>query len=755
MLGRLKVTLLVKFLTTIFVLSVILLVAIWLILPSYLKGYVEENDQEWIQRDITIQKVNINPFTFTVSTNNVEIKEPNSSKNFVTFDKLLVNFDFWPLLQSKISIKEITLTNLLGSVVQKENSFNFSDLLTSKKTNETETPSEPIEFNLRNINIIKSSIHYTDTQLGSTLVLDSITIKDQSFTSVDTIFDADVTFQQPEGGKVKGAFEYDLSSDNYKVDTVIETWQLAPFKSYVTSGIRLSEFDGELGANINIAGNTNTDFIKSSGQVSVDDFKLVDPENKPLISIGKFFMDITQIDSQTNVYDFKNILVDNSHINFEYLPNGDNFTKWLVTSNTSPNNASAEENTTTDYYVSPFEMLSVYIYDMTKEYIFKSYTAEKILFSNFNLKFYDYTLEDPFFMDLTGVTIGSDNIRPENQFANFHVNGKMNSTGIIDGDISVSRQGVENMTVDMNVKGLFLNRFSPYGRFYTAHRFMEGISSFSNKSVIKDSYLTSTNRLHVEKIKVSKKDKTKSGNSLPMRLAVALIKDANGNVNLDIPIEGPINDPKYKYGKVIWQVVKNLFAKMIASPAKALSNALKINENDLKNIYFDNGQIGLSPFQKKPLDAIVGVLNKKPALTIALTHLYNKEYEMDAIALKSAKIAYLKQSDVELDKSIPIGKQAFDLSSTDPEFLAYLKTKTPGFDETISIPENARRLLSREAVVTQLESVIEKQKQLIKEYLVVEKAIPENRFSIKDGAFSEEAMNQSRPKFEVKFEAVE
>lgn len=755
MLGRLKVTLLVKFLTTIFVLSVILLVAIWLILPSYLKDYVEENDQEWIQRDITIQKVNINPFTFTVSTNNVEIKEPNSSKNFVTFDKLLVNFDFWPLLQSKISIKEITLTNLLGSVVQKENSFNFSDLLTSKKTNETETPSEPIEFNLRNINIIKSSIHYTDTQLGSTLVLDSITIKDQSFTSVDTIFDADVTFQQLEGGKVKGAFEYDLSSDNYKVDAVIETWQLAPFKSYVTSGIRLSEFDGELGANINIAGNTNTDFIKSSGQVSVDDFKLVDPENKPLISIGKFFMDITQIDSQTNVYDFKNILVDNSHINFEYLPNGDNFTKWLVTSNTSPNNASAEENTTTDYYVSPFEMLSVYIYDMTKEYIFKSYTAEKILFSNFNLKFYDYTLEDPFFMDLTGVTIGSDNIRPENQFANFHVNGKMNSTGIIDGDISVSRQGVENMTVDMNVKGLFLNRFSPYGRFYTAHRFMEGISSFSNKSVIKDSYLTSTNRLHVEKIKVSKKDKTKSGNSLPMRLAVALIKDANGNVNLDIPIEGPINDPKYKYGKVIWQVVKNLFAKMIASPAKALSNALKINENDLKNIYFDNGQIGLSPFQKKPLDAIVGVLNKKPALTIALTHLYNKEYEMDAIALKSAKIAYLKQSDVELDKSIPIGKQAFDLSSTDPEFLAYLKTKTPGFDETISIPENARRLLSREAVVTQLESVIEKQKQLIKEYLVVEKAIPENRFSIKDGAFSEEAMNQSRPKFEVKFEAVE
>ena len=751
MLTKSKAALLLKILVVLVSIFVGIIILAWLALPGYLKDYVENHDKEWINREITIEKVSINPFIWEVGVHNAVIKEPNSQANFLSFDRLMVNFDFWPLLQSKISAKEITLTNLLGSVIQKGDTLNFSDLLTSKKTTETQASSEPITFNLRNLNILKSSIHYTDTQLDNTLILDSITIIDQSFTSEDIVFNADVAFQQPEGGKVKGTFEYDLSTNDYKADANIETWQLAPFKSYVTSGIRLSEFDGELGADIIIAGNTNTDFIKSSGQVTVNDFKLIDPENKPLISIGKFFMDIKEINSKENIYDFKDILVDNTHVAFEYLPNGDNFTKWLVTPVTQANVASAEENKATDYYVSPFEMLSVYIYDMTKEYIFKSYTAEKILFSNFNLKFYDYTLEDPFFMDLTEVNIGANDIKPENQFANFHVNGKMNSTGVIDGDISVSRQGVENMTVDMNIKGLFLNRFSPYGRFYTAHRFMEGISSFSNKSVIKDSYLTSTNRIHVEKIKVSKKNKTKSGRSLPMRLAVALIKDANGNIDLDIPIEGPINDPKYKFGKVVWQVVKNLFTKMVTSPVKALSNSLKVNEDDLRNVYFDNGQIGLSPLQKKPLDALVSVLNKKPALTIALTHLYNKEYEMDAIALKSAKVAYLKQSGIELDKSIPLGKHAFDLPNTDTQFLTYLKKKTPNFDETISIPENARRLLGPENVVTQLEDVIAKQKQLIKDYLVTEKGIPETRFTLKDGATTEEAMNQSRPKFEVKF----
>lgn len=745
MLDRLKITLLVKILATIFVLCIVLLITIWVVLPGYLRNYLEENDKDWIKRDITIQKVAINPFTFTVSVNNVEIKEPDSQENFITFDELLVNLDFWPLFQSKISTEEITLTNFLGKVIQNGKVFNFSDLLNEKNTPKTEDSSKPIAFNLRNINILKSSIHYTDTQLESTLVLDSITISDQSFTSGDTVFDANVAFQQPEGGLVNGTFEYDLSNNNYKVYALIESWQLAPFKSYVTSGFRLGEFDGEFGADLNVSGNANTDFIKSSGQVSVDKLKLVDPENKPLISVGKFLVDITQIDSQANVYDFKDILVDDTQIAFEYLTNGDNFTKWLV------NTASAEETIESKHYVSPFEMLSLYIYDMTKEYIFKSYTAERILFSNFNLKFYDYTLEDPFYMDLQNLEIKSINIKPENQFARFDVNGKINNTGTIDGAVSVSRQGVENMEVDMRIKGLFLNRFSPYGRFYTAHLFEEGITSFTNKSIIKDAYLTSNNKLYVEKIKVSKKNKTQSGYSLPMRLAVALMKDSNGNIDLEIPIEGPINDPKYKYGKVIWQIVKNLFTKMVTSPVKALSNSLKLDASDLDNIYFDNGQIGLSPKQKKPLDGIALILTKKPDFNIEMNHLYNVEYEKDALALKSAKLAYLKQSDLPIDSNVPIGKQAFDLPSTDTKFLDYLKTSTPSFDETISIPENARRLLGEETLVNELDLVVAKQKQLVKDYLVKEKNIAENRFKIKDASTNEKAINQSQPKFEVKF----
>jgi len=54
---------------------------------------------------------------------------------------------------------------------------------------------------------------------------------------------------------------------------------------------------------------------------------MIDPENKPLISVGNLFVDIIQVDSKENIYDFKDILVDKTQVNFEYLPNGDNFSK--------------------------------------------------------------------------------------------------------------------------------------------------------------------------------------------------------------------------------------------------------------------------------------------------------------------------------------------------------------------------------------------------------------------------------------------
>ena len=131
--------------------------------------------------------------------------------------------------------------------------------------------------------------------------------------------------------------------------------------------------------------------------------------------------------------------------------------------------------------------------------------------------------------------------------------------------------------------------------------------------------------------------------------------------------------------------------------------------------------------QHKSLNSIVKVLSKKEDVVIELNHLFNKEYEMDAIALKKVKSDYLKQSGLPIDSEIPIGKQAFDIPTSDEGFLEYLKRITPNYDETISVPENARNLLGHDFIDQELLNISTKQKEIIKDYLIAEKNIPENR----------------------------
>jgi len=104
-----------KFFKIIAVLVVVFFVSIiilWFALPSILKDYIESNDKELINREITIGKIKINPLKLKANIYNSTIKEVNGKTNFLSFDKLSVNFDLYDLLKKKVSTDEVILTNL-------------------------------------------------------------------------------------------------------------------------------------------------------------------------------------------------------------------------------------------------------------------------------------------------------------------------------------------------------------------------------------------------------------------------------------------------------------------------------------------------------------------------------------------------------------------------------------------------------------------------------------------------------------------
>src|SRR5262249_21178688 len=106
---------------------------------------------------------------------------------------------------------------------------------------------------------------------------------------------------------------------------------------------------------------------------------------------------------------------------------------------------------------------------------------------------------------------------------------------------------------------------------------------------------------------------------LPVRLGLALLRDRNGVIALDVPVEGSLDDPKFRLGRVILHAVVNVFTKLVTSPFKLLARSFAGHEDvDLRVIEFPAGWAALPETARPNLDAVSKGLTERPGLTLAI-----------------------------------------------------------------------------------------------------------------------------------------
>jgi hypothetical protein len=121
-------------------------------------------------------------------------------------------------------------------------------------------------------------------------------------------------------------------------------------------------------------------------------------------------------------------------------------------------------------------------------------------------------------------------------------------------------------------------------------------------------------------------------NSLPVKLAVALMTDRNGVIDLDLPISGSMNDPQFRMGPVIWKVITNLLAKAITVPLSLLVSAIGgWGGVELTTVYFTLGSAGLADGARTGLDKVAQALQDRPALKLTVVGSANLQAEREAI----------------------------------------------------------------------------------------------------------------------------
>jgi hypothetical protein len=124
-----------------------------------------------------------------------------------------------------------------------------------------------------------------------------------------------------------------------------------------------------------------------------------------------------------------------------------------------------------------------------------------------------------------------------------------------------------------------------------------------------------------------------AANSLPVKLAVALLADSNGVIDLNVPLSGSLNDPQFRIWPIVWKVVGNLITQALTSPFRLIGGLLggEGAADELSNVAFDTGTARISAAGLQGLDQVARALRDKPSLRLTVVGTASLEREAQAI----------------------------------------------------------------------------------------------------------------------------
>ena len=185
--------------------------------------------------------------------------------------------------------------------------------------------------------------------------------------------------------------------------------------------------------------------------------------------------------------------------------------------------------------------------------------------------------------------------------------------------------------VKATFRDIDLPPFTPYSGKYAGYAIARGALTMEVAYKLQNRKLAAQNRFHVDQFEFGEKVESKAATKLPVKLAVSLLKDRDGVIDLDLPIEGSLDDPKFRIGKVIWKVLGNLIGKAVTAPFALLGKLFGGGGQELSSVDFADGRDAPDEAGRKKLDALAKALESRPALKLEATGRFSGEKDREGL----------------------------------------------------------------------------------------------------------------------------
>lgn len=213
-------------------------------------------------------------------------------------------------------------------------------------------------------------------------------------------------------------------------------------------------------------------------------------------------------------------------------------------------------------------------------------------------------------------TIDSRNAKP----------APVNIAGKVDRYAPVTIKGSVNpfdpmasLDIATSFKRVELTTLTPYSGKFAGYRIRKGRLNLDLHYMITKGQLKAENKLVVEQLQLGEKVDSPDAVDLPIKLAIALLKDTDGKISIELPISGDLNNPQFSVMPIIWQTVRNLVLRAAQAPFKFIGGLINGGgAEDLGTVSFAPGSSELSPEAQKALTTLAQALKERPALRLEI-----------------------------------------------------------------------------------------------------------------------------------------
>lgn len=543
-----------------------LLALVWAT-PWFLKWQLQQQLQRALHRPVLVQSLEIHPWSLSAEVNGVSVANGHGGE-LLGWERLHVQASPQSWHEKAAVLDAVQLHGLRVTATRlSDGRYDFDDLLQPQ----TQSEGPAFRYAAHVLSLHKARISWRDASSPSSEVLAQFDLKGH----VHALAEA------PKG-------EFDLMLSDVKLAT-LQTVLAMPMP------VQISQGDARAQLHIQWAqpAHDATD-VKVAGQLQLADVALQDAAGHISLALKALQLQLNLADLRQRTVNVSELVLDQPQVRLQLVA--------------QPKQASGDVPLAAEVKPSTRQAAAETAWQVT---------LDKLTLQNGSLSLKDERVRPAFHARVAAL---SGTVQGLSTRADTHADMLLNGT--YSGSAPATIQARLNplapqkfLELRAKVSNLELPRFSGYMGKYAGYAIEKGKGTMDVAYHLRDGQLKAENHVFIDQLTLGERVESPDATSLPVSLAIALLKNRQGQIELDLPVSGSMDDPQFSVGKVVGQAVWNMVSKVVTSPW-ALLQSMFGGDGTLSQAVFAPGSVALDAATQQSLDNLARAMHERPALTL-------------------------------------------------------------------------------------------------------------------------------------------